>query len=185
MGAHDTAPAIPAHELAPLFVTARLHARRWHAGDLDALVAVYGDAQAMRYVGDGQPLTRAGCEEWLAVTRANYEKRGYGMLALAEAASGAVVGFAGIVHPGGQAEPEVKYAFRRSHWGMGLATEAVSALLRHARDELGLSGIIATTHPENTASHRVLVKAGMAPAELLVDEDWRMTQFFRYPQAST
>jgi len=169
---------------APVFATRRLLARRWHAGDLAALMEVYGDAQAMRHVGDGQPLTRADCERWLAVTLGNYEQRGYGMYALADAASGAVVGFAGIVHPGGQAEPEVKYALRRSHWGIGLATEAVTGLLGHARDELGLSGLIATTHPENTASHRVLAKAGMVRAELLVDDDWQMTQFFRMPDAS-
>lgn len=171
-------------DVKPLFTTPRLHARRWHAGDLATLMEVYGDAEAMRYVGDGQPLTRAGCEEWIAVTLANYEKRGYGMFALAAADSGAVIGFAGLVHPGGQAEPEVKYALRRAHRGAGLATEAVSALLRYARDELGLSGIIATTHPENTASHRVLAKAGMVRAELLVDDDWSMTQFFRWPERS-
>lgn len=169
------------HAAAPVFATRRLLARRWHAGDLDALMEVYGDAQAMRHVGDGQPLTRADCERWIAVTLDNYAQRGYGMYALAEAAGGTVVGFAGIVHPGGQAEPEVKYAFRRSHWGIGLATEAVTGLLRHARDELGLSGLIATTHPENAASHRVLAKAGMVRAELLVDDDWQMTQFFRTP----
>lgn len=175
------AQAIGMHEPAPVFATRRLLARRWHAGDLAALMEVYGDAQAMRYVGDGQPLARADCERWISVTLGNYEQRGYGMYALAEAAGGTVVGFAGIVHPGGQAEPEVKYALRRSHWGIGLATEAVTGLLRHARDELGLSGPIATTHPENAASHRVLLKAGMVRAELLVDDDWRMTQFFRTP----
>ena len=172
------------HDPAPVFATRRLLARRWHAGDLAALMEVYGDAQAMRHVGDGRPLTRSGCEQWLAVTLANYATRGYGMYALAETATGTVVGFAGIVHPAGQAEPEVKYAFRRSHWGRGLATEAVSGLLRHARHALGLSGLIATTHPGNAASHRVLSKAGMVRAELLVDDDWTMTQFFRMPEAS-
>ncbi len=175
------AQAVGRHDGAPVFATRRLLARRWHAGDLAALMAVYGDAQAMRYVSDGQPLTRAAGERWIAVTLDNYAQRGYGMYALAEAATGTVVGFAGIVHPGGQAEPEVKYAFRRSHWGIGLATEAVTGLLRHAREDLGLSGLIATTHPENAASHRVLAKAGMVRAELLVDDDWQMTQFFRTP----
>ena len=47
----------------------------------------------------------------------NYAKRGYGMFALEEKATGRVVGYCGIVHPGGQPEPEVKYALRRSHWG--------------------------------------------------------------------
>jgi len=180
-GAAQATQTVGMHAAAPVFATRRLLARRWHAGDLAALMEVYGDAPTMRYVGDGQPLARAACERWIAVTLGNYEQRGYGMYALAEAATGTVVGFAGIVHPGGQAEPEVKYALRRSHWGIGLATEAVTGLLRHAREDLGLSGLVATTHPKNAASHRVLAKAGMVRAELLVDDDWQMTQFFRTP----
>jgi len=54
-----------------LFETPRLQVRRLEDADLDALLAVYGDAEAMRWVGDGRPLDRARCEEWLAVTRRN------------------------------------------------------------------------------------------------------------------
>ena len=120
-------------------------------------------------------------EHWIAVTLANYENRGYGMYALVEADTSAVIGFAGSVHPGGQPEPEVKYAFRRSHWGIGLATEAVSGLLRYARDELSLSCIIATTHPDNTSSHRALTKVGMERGELRIDDNGSATLFFRCP----
>ena len=55
----------------PLFQTARLRVRRWIAQDLQALEDVYGDRDAMRWVGDGEPLTRAQCEEWLQVAQAN------------------------------------------------------------------------------------------------------------------
>lgn len=166
-----------------VFITDRLIARRWRASDLDALLAVYGDADAMRWVGDGRPITRAECEQWLGVTQANYEKRGYGMFALEEQASGAVVGFCGIVHPGNQIEPEVKYAFLRSHWGRGLATEAVVGLVAYGEHSHALSYMIATTDPANTASHRVLQKAGFERGELRDNDDGSHTLFFHWRSA--
>jgi len=54
-----------------LFESARLRGRRWMPRDLQVLEDMYGDRAAMRWVGDGEPLTRAQCEEWLQVTQAN------------------------------------------------------------------------------------------------------------------
>ena len=67
--------------------SARLRVRSWRPDDLPALQAVYGDADAMRWVGDGQPLSAADCERWLAVSQENYRRRGYGMFAIELAAA--------------------------------------------------------------------------------------------------
>jgi hypothetical protein len=40
------------------FTTERLMVRRWKDSDLPALLAVYGDAEATRWVGDGRPITQ-------------------------------------------------------------------------------------------------------------------------------
>ncbi len=169
-----------------VFTTDRLIAKRWYGVEIDELFAVYGDTDAMRWVGDGAAITREQCERWVEVTLANYEKRGYGMFALEEKASGRVVGFCGLVHPGGQKEPEVKYALLRSHWGRGLATEAVLGLIAYGRREHNLGYIIATTAPANTASHRVLIKAGLVHGPLRDNEDGSKTQVFvwRPPQSA-
>ncbi len=161
-----------------VFNTPRLTARRLNGGELEALLAVYGDADAMRWVGDGLALSREQCEKWIEVTLGNYQRRGYGMFALEEKASGRVVGFAGLVHPGGQAEPEIKYAFLRSHWGQGLATEAARGLVEYGQRVHGLNHIIATAAPANAASHRVLRKAGFTPGPLRQNEDGTATQLF-------
>jgi RimJ/RimL family protein N-acetyltransferase len=166
--------------LEPEFRTERLLVRRWRDSDLPALLAVYGDAEAMRWVGDGRAITREECVQWLGVTRMNYEKRGYGMFALEELSSPGAIGFCGIVHPGGQPEPEVKYALLRSHWGRGLATEAVSGLIAYGASHYNLAFIIATTAPQNVASHRVLLKAGMRRAELRANDDGTHTQLFHW-----
>lgn len=72
----------------PVFQTPRLDARHITAADVDAMLAVYGDPAVVRHVADGRPLDRARCEQWVEVTLRNYATRGYGMVALAERASG-------------------------------------------------------------------------------------------------
>lgn len=154
-----------------VFDSARLSCRRWRAADLPALLAVYGDPEAMRWVGDGDTLTAEDCANWLQVTEENYRQRGYGMFALEARDSGKVIGFCGLIHPGGQVEPEVKYAFLREHWGKGLASEVLRPLLTWGHEQCGLKRIIATIAPENAASCRVLIKAGMDFVEIRTEED--------------
>lgn len=163
-----------------VFTTPRLRARRWRDADLAPLLTVYGDLDAMRWVGDGSALTPDDATRWLDVSRANYAKRGYGMFALESFETGEVIGFLGIVHPGGQPEAEVKYAFAREHWGKGLATEAVTAAIAYGRDVHGLTHVIATTAPANAASHRVLLKSGFVRGELRDNGDGTSTQVFEW-----
>lgn len=169
----------------PEFQTERLLVRRWREADLPALLAVYGDAEAMQWVGEGRALTQQECVRWLAVTQANYEKRGYGMFAIEERSSPGVIGFCGIVHPGGQPEPEVKYALLRSHWGRGIATEAVVGLITYGRAAHKLEFLIATAAPANLASHNVLLKAGMRRTESRVNEDGTKTQVFHWSASAS
>lgn len=157
--------------------TERLVIRRWRDSDLESLLRVYGDAEAMRWVGDGVAITREQCLDWLEVTERNYRTRGYGMYALELRGGAEVIGFAGIVHPGGQAEAEIKYALARAHWGHGLATEVVIGLLSYGHGTHQLERIIATVAAENAASCRVLEKAGMRRVGLRGDDDDRSLLF--------
>jgi len=163
-----------------VFQSARLLCRRWIAEDFEPLLAVYSDAEAMRWVGGGKPVSRDECEEWFKVTRTNYDKRGYGMFSLVERDSGTVVGFAGLVHPAGQPQPEVKYALLRSHWGAGLASEAVPQLLAYGASAHGLRRIIATVAAGNAASQRVLTKAGMTLSHRRANDDGSTTLVFEW-----
>lgn len=153
-----------------IFETQRLRCRRWLPTDSDALLAVYGDPVGAQYVGDGQPISSEECDMWLGVTDRNYAQRGYGMFALEALNSSATIGFCGLVHPDNQPEVEVKYSLLRSHWGEGLASEFVPALLAYGSREFAIQRIIATVAPENLASQRVLQKSGMAFIEEQKDE---------------
>lgn len=161
-----------------IFHTDRLSCRRWVPEDFDTLVRVYGDADAMRWVGDGVAITPEQCRQWLDVTENNYRTRGYGMFALEDRSTSHVVGFCGLVHPGGQMDAEIKYALERQYWGRGLATEAAKSLLAYGARQHGLPRVIATAAPDNLASHRVLLKAGMSPAGIRDNSNGSQTRHF-------
>lgn len=57
---------------------------------------------------------------------------------------------------------EIGYVLHPDFWSNGLATEAARMLLRFGFGELQLRRISATCHPDNSASSRVLEKAGLA-----------------------
>lgn len=154
-----------------LFRTARLSVRTMVGEHVDDLLRVYGDADAMRWVDDGQPIELAECERWVTVTARNRATRGYGMAALVLRETGQVVGFCGLVHPGGQLEVEVKYALDRDHWGRGLATEAVGGMIAWGAERFGIDRVIATLAAENRGSRRVLEKVGFAVEGTRVDDD--------------
>ena len=167
-----------------LFETERLLVRQLLRDDVNALLAVYGDAEAMRWVGDGRAITREECERWLDVTADNYRRRGYGMAALVERNTGALVGFCGLVHPGGQADVEIKYALARRFWGQGFATEAVRGMLAYGQRSFSLRQVVATVAPQNAASQRVLGNAGLRQAEVRRNDDGSSTQVFAWDPGS-
>jgi ribosomal-protein-alanine N-acetyltransferase len=64
---------------------------------------------------------------------------------------------------------ELGYTVDAHHAGQGIATEAATAVLTYAFDELCLHRIEATYMPANRASARVLDKLGFTPEGLLRD----------------
>ena len=166
-----------------LFTTDHLLCRRWIATDVEPLFEVYSDADAMQWVGDGKPITRAQCQEWLEVTEANYIQRGYGMFTLELRETGEVVGFAGLVHPDRQSEAEIKYALSRKHWGRGLASELIPSLLRYGAEVHGLHRILATVARGNSISRHVLQKSGLQWIAVRHEADGSLTDVLEWLSA--
>ena len=69
-------------------------------------------------------------------------------------------------------------------WGKGIASEALVGLIAYGVREHGIARMIATTAPENAASQRVLLKAGMRRGELRSHDDGGRTQVFEYDAPS-
>jgi RimJ/RimL family protein N-acetyltransferase len=71
---------------------------------------------------------------------------------------------------------DIGFMLARRHWGLGLAHEAVMAVLDHAR-AIGLRTICARVHDRNERSVRLLERAGFVEAGLLRDFEIRPDVF--------
>ena len=166
-----------------VFRTNRLSIRGLQATDVDAIFTVYSDPIGCRWVGDGKPITMNECVQWVAVTHKNYQVRGYGMYTAVHRELDEIIGFGGIVHPGGQEAAEIKYAIHPQWWGQGLATELAAGLLCHAVESHNLSRVISTISSQNTASLRVAERIGMNHYDSRREDDESITEVFEYTAA--
>ncbi len=138
----------------------RLVLRMLRESDLDAYAEMCGDPEVMRYLGDGQPLSRPLAWRNLAMMIGHWSLRGYGLWAVEERASGVFVGRIGFWHPEGWPGFEVGWTLRRAYWRRGYATEGAARALQYAFIELKQPHVLSLIHPENTASIRVALRLG-------------------------
>jgi RimJ/RimL family protein N-acetyltransferase len=142
--------------------TARLRLRELRAGDLEDLARKDGDRRVMRYVGDGSTLSREAVARGLARSQRYYELYpGLGAWRAERADDGAFVGWFCLKYIPKTVEIEVGYRLVPDAWGRGYATEGAKAVVAYGFDTLTLLRIVGVTYPENVASQRVLVKAGL------------------------
>lgn len=137
--------------------------------DTDALLAVWGDPEAMRWYP--APLDREGMIRRIQQQIERYQS-GTGQLGVVLKHSGALIGNCGPVWHDveGVQELEIGYSIRRDHWGKGYAPEAASAALAYARDTLHKLDPISLIRPGNLPSRRVAQKNG---AQLEKTVFWR------------
>ncbi|MFH8406736.1 GNAT family N-acetyltransferase [Streptomyces sp. NPDC018019] len=145
--------------------TPRMRLRRLTEADAPHLVALHGDPDVMRFLGDGKPVPRAEVlERTLPVMLARQGHRNMlGYRAAEKADTGEFLGWFELV-PANRGNPgEVELGFRLlpSAWGHGYATEGARALVRAAFTVCGARRVMGTTMAVNTASRRVMEKAGL------------------------
>lgn len=149
----------------PEIETARLRLRGFRPDDLDALCQIFGDPVVMKFISGGKPRTREATREGLLRSIEGWRKRGFGLWAVEEKATGLVVGYCGLIRLDDTPEIEVAYGLARSAWGRGFAVEAARAALEFGFGELKLERVVAVVNPGNVASQRVLEKLGMKYAK--------------------
>jgi len=143
--------------------TARCTLRQLRPEDAEPLQRLYGDPEAMRYVGsDGAARTPEQTAAGVGRLIEHQRRHGFSLWAVVESDSGEVIGVAGLVlvelvGP----EVEVVYELVRDRWGRGMATEVAGACLGVAFKQLGLPRVVALSYPENQPSVRVMQKIGM------------------------
>jgi RimJ/RimL family protein N-acetyltransferase len=133
--------------------------RDWRSEDAAPLVRHANDREVSKNLRDEFPFpyTEADAGEWICY--ATGEGRG---AVFALAIEGEAVGGIGL-RPGtdiNRRTAEIGFWLGRKFWGRGIMTEVVEALTRYAFDHMELDRIFAAVFEGNTASMRVLEKAG-------------------------
>ncbi len=142
--------------------TKRLSLRWLTLDDAELMLAVWNDPTFVRYVGDRQIRTieaaRVALEEGALKLFSDY---GYGPFRVALISDDTPVGVCGLFRRLGLDEPDIGFAILPGYWRKGLAYEAASAVVRHAKCDLHLDRLTAIVSPENAASVALIEKLGL------------------------
>ena len=141
--------------------TAGLRLRPYTRDDLDALHRLWTDPDVRRYLLDDEIVARAFVANEIEQNLVLFETRGFGQCAIRLKGDEALIGFCGYRFFHDPPELQLMYGIAPAYWGRGLTTEAARAMIRFGFEEQGFDKIIAAADAPNTASLRVMEKAGM------------------------
>lgn len=150
--------------------TERLILRPFTIDDIVASYQLNLDKDVSRYTSDGgvvsmKEMARRIKEDVLG----DYQKYGFGRLAVELKDQKRFIGFAGIKYLEYLREVDLGYRFEKAQWGKGIATESAKACLQFGFETLGLDRIIAMVIPENIGSVRVLEKLNFQFDQEIID----------------
>ncbi len=139
----------------------RSEIRSWQPGDVDSLVLHANNRDIWINVRDRfpHPYTRRHGQKFIRTARAMRPETFFAIVVNGEAAG--AIGFV-LQADVDRVSAEMGYWLGAAYWGRGIVTEAVRALTRYAIDHHGLTRVFAMPFAFNTASVRVLEKAGYA-----------------------
>ena len=133
--------------------------RSWQLKDLNSLVAHANNRNICRNLRDGfpHPYSKRDGREFLRRMRIARPETTFAI-----SVDGRAVGAIGYVlrEDVDRVSSEVGYWLGEALWGRGIATEALAAITRYAIAMHGLTRLFAVPFASNTASCRVLEKAG-------------------------
>ena len=142
--------------------TERLFLRELEQKDMRALCRMLQDPEVM-YAYE-HAFSNVEAKAWLDCQLERYARDGFGLWAVIERDSGALVGQCGLTWQdwSGRQVLEIGYHLRRDRWGRGYATEAARACKKYAFEALGAREVYSIIRDTNFASQRVALRNGMA-----------------------
>lgn len=167
--------------------TERLLLRPFQQEDAAALFALNTDPDVLKYTHwkPFQQLHEAN--EWIqSVHSDQYEKHGYGRLAVTLRETGELIGWSGVKFDENFNCNTIGYRLLKNQWGKGYATEAAKASVFHALHTIGLKEISGFAFFENDPSKKVLLKSGFEPNGIntTISPHTQRFTFFKKPDHS-
>lgn len=144
--------------------TERLRMRPITQDDYALVHKLQTHPEVMRYIGMGHPKSEIEAQELFHRMHRHQQKHGFSLCPTYEKNSGSFIGFSGLVHlelKDDNPDIEVGYWLLPEYWGNGYATEAATACVNWAFQNLPIDSLVGITHPDNQRSQNVLKKAGL------------------------
>ena len=142
--------------------TSRLTLRPFGIEDVQAAFRWFGDPLVMRFTPNGPDNDIGQTAERIARYQKHQSVYGYSKWIIIDRISQEPIGDAGLMHLPEYRWIDFGYRLAQPFWGKGLATEAAAAWLDKALGKLHLDRLVAFSHPENSASIKVLRKLGFS-----------------------
>ena len=147
----------------PRLETERLVLRALTPDDAAAIFAYASDPEVARYVLWEAHRSVEDAKAFLDLTMGRYESGDAPDWGIVYKGDGRLVGTSGFVAWEREHDrAEVGCVLHRGYWGMGLAAEALRAMISFGFARMGLNRIEARCIAENEASARIIEKAGMS-----------------------
>lgn len=144
-----------------VFISQRLHFRELVPDDSAIMLRMHADEAIMRHLGMPPWHNNEESLDYIFKNLKSYREHGFGRWVVLDNNTGDWLGLAGLLVDQHEGFIDLGYRFFPEHWGRGLATESVGAVLKYGFENLSLHEVQARVVPENKGSIRVLEKAGM------------------------
>ncbi len=143
----------------------RVFLRPYTQADFAALHKIVSDKETMYAWGQG--FSKKQSQEWLDKQLAHYQQYSFGIWAIIEKQSGAIIGNAGLNHTEislkGKTQKivEIGYLLHRDFWGKGYGSEVARMCVKYGFETLGLEEVYCLIKEDNTASIKVAKRLEM------------------------
>ena len=142
--------------------TERLRLRPLAVDDAEFVIALLGDPDFIRNIGDRGVRTVDQAADYIRNgPKGLSEDFGWRIWLITAREDQTPIGTCALLKRAVMDDVEIGYALMPQFRSNGYASEAASAVARHAREAFGFTRLAAVVNPDNAASIRVLEKLGM------------------------
>jgi RimJ/RimL family protein N-acetyltransferase len=169
---HNPSVGLPSYRLQLPKIGTNVIIRPLEERDVTEMYALESDSEVKRFIGGP---VRKTSDQWIPGMRSILPT--CGVLAVVAKAEACFAGFATICHylrgtglPTNR-DQELTILVAKSFQGRGLGREVSDLLIPAVFSELNAERVLATIHPDNSASLRLIARLGFTPAGVVADSN--------------